>query len=737
MAYNFKKFFRNFGGLNLSDSELLKDDTISTDLLNSKFGDNLSKIKRRGHKRDLAVTTKAGNGCITYVNRRISGQSARTERILVSDTLTRVVENTFELTYSGLDFAAASVEIIEGTFHLLLYVDGNVVHSYDLGALGNTVTALTLDDLVIAVNLTADFSATISGPSTFANLLNVTDLINFDTTLGIFYNTYEDIAFHGDTPPFQDHFAKKNQDDFELTDHIQARGCIYFTDIDSGLWKYDGDKTQKVPSFKTPVPTLVSSAGAQIYQYKVVYKFVDALGNITYSTPSDILDVVGASAQLTLNPLNPVTSPYNLDNAKQIILRTVDGGNTFFIVAEVPITDTTYTDSTSDNDLVDVYSLPQFTVPTTSKFSYIDIFRDQIVLTGSRDNVDKVLFEDLVDTDAYYELNSFVTESRDGGANSGIKSLDNTLYVFKSNTIFVVTGELDGLKFQVDTLSDEGIGCLSNKSLIEFDRRVWFLGKKGIYSVGGNSLKEESASITALFQKELRKVTTLRAFSIKWIEEDILMINLPERIVGNRFKNTSRTLVYHSKTGNWSIFNNHNFANGVDNFEFKLWFNSDSIASNGDIEQEINTSLHTNSRLDYADNEQPIEWRYASNWESFGEPSMPKKYVRVKLYSLDTPLQNYEETQFSIELTTQHEYEYETISSATIAFNEEVGGWGVDAWGFFGWGHVRSRTAQTRLQPKKTKAIRLVLSNSTLYENILLTGYEYEVAIEHPRDIKR
>ena len=180
-----------------------------------------------------------------------------------------------------------------------------------------------------------------------------------------------------------------------------------------------------------------------------------------------------------------------------------------------------------------------------------------------------------------------------------------------------------------------------------------------------------------------------------------------------------------------------NFANGADKFQHKIWFDSDKIATNGDIEHEINTSLHTNSKIDYADNQVAISWKYASNWESYGEPSVPKKYVRLKLYSLDTPLQNFDETDFSIDITTQHEFEYETVSQVNLPFSEEVGGWGIDPWGFFGWGHVRSRTRRTRLQPKKTRVIRLILSNNTIYENILLTGYEYEVSVEHDTYARR
>ena len=732
MGYNLKKFFRNFGGLNLADSELLKDDTIATNLLNTKYGDNLSKIKRRGHKRQ--IRNRGGNGCITFLNR----DTGISERLLIEDRIHRIVPQTLTLTYSGGLAPTVSFEIVDGTFKFILAEDGVEVLNFDVETLANTATAPLMSALKIAIDALPNFDVSAIPVDDFAYLLDIIPLQTFTATFPLTYNTTTLVPHRGTPQPFLAHWSRKDDDDFELTDHIQARGVLYLTDVDSGLWKYDGDLIQKVPNFTTVVPTEASSTGTEVYKYKTVFSFTDAQGNVTYSTPSPTLDVTGL-AELNLTALDASTSVYNVDNATRLILRTVNGGNTFFVVAEIAASLLTFTDTVVDSVLInnEPYTLPDFTVVNGANYAYIDIFRDQIVMTGNNLNKDNVTFENVLSTESFFTLNGFQTESRDGGANTGIISLDNYLYVFKKNTIFLVTGELDTNKFQVDKLSDEGVGCLSNKSLIEFQRRVWFLGQKGIYSVNGTSLQLESRDISPLFQKEIRKVTTLRAFSLNWVEEDVLLINLPEKISGNRFSNLSRTLSYHSKTGKWSIWNNHNFANGADNFDFKIFYASDFVALNSDTEFQINLSSHTNTKLDYADNQSPIDWQYASNWETYGEPSVPKKYVRIKLYSLDTPLQNFDETAFSITVETQHDYVYTIESSAVISFDDDSEGWGIDAWGEFPWGHERDRTARTRLKAKKARSIRTLLSNNTLYENVLLSGYEYEVAVEHDTYMRR
>lgn len=753
MAYNLKKFFRNFGGLNLADPELLKDDTVATAFQNSKYGDNLSIIKRRGHKRDLRNV--GGNGCITYVKREVSSQSEVSERLIISDRVYKVEKQELELNHVGDKTPAVSVEIQNGSYHFIITEDGDEVFNFDLGQFQDILTGPQISQLVTAINsipltsividpvtllpvVVPRFSATYDD-DTYANLLEATLNTSFESSIVINYSVTDEVTTFGGSAPFAAHWTKRNNNDFELTDHLQTRGCIYFTDVDSGLWKYDGAAVQKIPNFKYPV---LSTTGVDTvvnnYKYKAIYKFVDAQGNVSYSAPSDTLETIGLAEDLVLTPLVAGSSPYNTNNATQIILRTIADGSDFFILDEIPFTDTLYTDSTTDENLLngEPYIQPDFTVLDEDKYAYIDIFRDQIVRTGTPSNPDKVSYENLLLDEAFFELNSFTTESRNGGANSGIKSLDNNLYIFKAKSIFLVTGELNldsnGLpNFQVDTMSDEGIGCLSNKSLVEYQRRIWFLGNKGIYSVSSSNLNLESRDISPLFQKELRKVTTLRAFSINWVEEDTLLINLPERIEGNRFSNSSRTLAHDKNTNRWAIWDNHNFANGADNFEFKIFFAADAKTIDSSKEFEINTSLHTNSKLDYVDNESGVNWVYASNWESYGEPSIPKKYVRLKLYSLDTPLQNFDETDFSIAVETQHDFIYQAISQTALEFSDNLGGWSLDGWGEFPWGHSRKRTRRTRLRPQKARSIRLVLSNNNLYENVLLSGYEYEVAVEY------
>jgi len=731
MGFNLAKHFRNFSGLDLTNTELNKNDVTALEIENIRFGDDLSMTKRKGYKRD--TVSNAGGGLVTFVNRSIAGQSRLQERISITDRLHKISEGQIEVTYSGADIATISIEIVNGQYNLNTFLNGVEQSQIPLGLMANTTSSILVSDIVTTINTSlTDFTATFTGVDSFANSIEAANQTNFQSgVLSLTYYYSEEIPFEGITPPFADHWARQDEDDWELTDYIQARSSIYFTDEDSGLWQYDGVSLFKVAKdIKPDLPTLDSSTGTEIYQYRIVYKFEDNQGNPTYTVTSDVLDSVGA-ASLTL-PDATIYEEYGTTNATVLILRTVDEGNTFFVVDELPLTTTTtFVDTTLDDDLVETFDLPLFSTVDTSKYAYIDIWRNQIVLTGTPDDVDKVLFEDIRDTHRFYELASFITESRDGGANSGIQSLDNNLFIFKANSIFVVTGELNGTNFQVDTLSDEDVGCISNQSIVEYNRELWFLGNKGVYSVSGSSLTLRSKQIHSLFETELRKVHSIRAFSIHWHEEDVLLINLPERIGGNRFSSDSRTLAFHSRTGSWSVWNNINLANGAAKFEEKIYFVQDQLSTSGANEFIVNTTLNTGTDIDYADNEAAVKVLYGSNWLSYGEPSVPKKHVRLKIYSLDTLLQNFDETEFSIDIETQHEWTYTTVSKGTLDFNEPTDGWGLFEWGVTPWGEPRSKHRRIRLKPQKTRVIRYIFSNTNIYENILLTGFEVEIASEH------
>jgi len=103
-------------------------------------------------------------------------------------------------------------------------------------------------------------------------------------------------------------------------------------------------------------------------------------------------------------------------------------------------------------------------------------------MTGNKDSVNTVYYSDF-DGESFPADQSFITESRLGGGNSGVKSLDNTLFIFKPRSVITCTGDLGTDQFQTDGLADDGVGCVANATIKEIDGVLWFLGKQGIYTV--------------------------------------------------------------------------------------------------------------------------------------------------------------------------------------------------------------------------------------------------------------
>ena len=170
-------------------------------------------------------------------------------------------------------------------------------------------------------------------------------------------------------------------------------------------------------------------------------------------------------------------------------------------------------------------------------------------------------------------LNSFETSSRLGGANSGVISQDNFLYVFKGNSITTVTGDLNTGQFQIDTLSDEGIGCLAASSLEEVNGQIWFLSRKGIYAVSQGSVVEKSSPLKPLFDN--RSYTALRTTSVNWIEERVVLFSLSTmRTVAGEVicdKEETQVLCYDLETDAWTIWTNIDMTAGVSLDLDELW----------------------------------------------------------------------------------------------------------------------------------------------------------------------
>lgn len=752
MAFSSKKYFRNFGGQDLRSPELLRDDTTATDTLNVSFSENLSLTKRRGFQHLGRNVGGAGSATFNEVDIATGIQSE--SRLVFDSGVHQIKNDAITLNYSGSLNPSVEIKVEDAVFKLFLYEDGEVQQKVTLGNAKN-ISETDIDSTLAAISGDFSFTGTANSPNVLAANLKAVPLTSFEGSIDLAFEYYEEVDYPtGISNPLQAHWDTRNSPDFEINSTVQTNDVIYVTNGKTGLFKYDALRFYKAGLPKPAgITSSLGTSGSIVngdYIYRIVYKHTDNKENVIFSTPSDE-SIITVSSNETIDLTVPNIehgSGYDTDGDIEIlILRSNPNGSVLYVLDTVTNDPTSatqvYNDSNSD-ELTEDYRLPPFElniVPSDDfKCRYVDIWRGQIVLTGDEQDVNKTYYSDIEYPEGFSESNTFLTSTRLGGPNTGIRSLDNYLFVFKANSITAVTGDLATSQFQVDTLSDEGIGCLAHASLMEARSKVWFLGRRGIYSVDRNGVTLESAPLTPIFTEEFDKIATLRAVSFNWINEEMLLFLLPEtEIVSGevRVKPESRTLAYNTQVGVWTTFNNLDFSCGINIDVEDVWFSGSYINSVGNVVKCTSEILRTFTEIDYADHTDPIEWVYKSNWETLGEPSVFKKFVRLKLYSLDTPLQGFETTAFTMGVETNHDYVDEIVSKTDLPFKEPNTGWGTFPWGTARWGEVKPVTRRTRLRPQKARSLRTVLKNSVTYENVLLSGYEFEVALEHAFTMRR
>lgn len=484
------------------------------------------------------------------------------------------------------------------------------------------------------------------------------------------------------------------------------------------------------------------TAGHDIKPFDVVAVQDNVTGEVTRKT---IISTTSTSATYTGLTIT-MTSGDKVASAISIrVYRTKAGGNLFYNLTE-QVNDSaaatmSYTDNTTDANLGALYVDPaesREVARTGCKYSCV--WRGIQILAGDYSTPNTVYFSDIESAEYFPTLNSFDVSTSSGKAITGIKALDNALYVFTEDAITVVSGDLSTGSFVVDTFSDEGIGCRAHNTIQEIAGEVWFLSSSGIYSISEKGLNERSQKIAPEF-----KITSTfnfeQAVSFHWIDERKFILIMPittDNGSSDQYTvpTTSKVFVYDRFWDSWYEWNNFDFTGGITEHDDKIYLverNVDAL----DAVKRVTRKIHdTGLTYDFADHNAPISFSYKSHWETLGEPSMFKKLRRIKVFSLDASLNDFESQSFDIDVALENDYAAITISSITLDFGGGAAGWGSSPWGNFPWGEVRLFALKHKLNQNKTKASRVVFSNENGNQNVLISGYELDIALPYRKEIK-
>ena len=544
-------------------------------------------------------------------------------------------------------------------------------------------------------------------------------------------------------------------EELENASFAVLNNVLYIANGVDELMKYDGSEVYRagVPEPETFTAT-ITGTGSNEYVYGIIYKFTDAKQN-TFSSRMKTLEVTATGpSNVSINLPNITELGFKNNSITVEIYRTIAGAGLagpFYRIGSQTYTDNAppFTNSNLDDaidDLNNAYILPgDLTHDLPPKGKYLSVYKNSLVISGQPTNVNNVSFS-LAASEIIGEkgseafpsaTNQILVESSFGDKISAIASLRDSLFVFHKNSIHALIGEINddqGVTFVSDLITKEGqLGCESNSSITEIGNKLMFLSKNGLYTIdASSSLSELSSLINPLFDNN--NLAKRRAVSQVWADQQLVIIQIPsESSTTNITYTTNKGLVvaYDLFRGAWLQWDNLDFSAGLTLYDEKLFFASRK--SNMSI---LSSFSQTESAYDYSDHTSPVKFSYDTNWESVGEPTVFKKYLRLKIYSFDQN-EDFESDFFDLDVSIQKNYLDSDTGSINFDFGKAAGnGWGENPWGQEPWGDATLNFLKTKLPTGKSKCLKLRFRNVDVNENVLISKYELEIAAPFRTEIK-
>ncbi len=204
----------------------------------------------------------------------------------------------------------------------------------------------------------------------------------------------------------------------------------------------------------------------------------------------------------------------------------------------------------------------------------------------------------------------------DEGHITGLYGSSDYLIVFKKRAIYFVYGVLTGKSYRIERISSGDIGCISHRSIGEFDKGVFFLGLKGIYAiVNASAPNEVSDVIQPIFTEDKTGLIFEQARATLDYKRELLLMFIPATDPAN-----SITVVY--------------------DYYHQDWFPWKGIDASRGIVHHDNTLFHVGStRLfkqsyKYSDAGSPISAYYQTGFVHADIPAFKKKFIQARVFSI-------------------------------------------------------------------------------------------------------
>lgn len=424
-----------------------------------------------------------------------------------------------------------------------------------------------------------------------------------------------------------------------------------------------------------------------------------------------------------------------------LVYRTKASDSTLYFLMDYPAgifgtsASSSFIDDLTDAELGAAYLNPQQTLAYPEKFDILSSYNNSLILGGMQTQKESITYSNVTQVESFSPTNSIAFESTP----TMIGQSGEILMVGTGSSIYTVSGDLNTFAFRVDKIADN-IGGVSHSSLQKVDEgTLFFLSEKGPYMFSsgrglrpiGPSEKENVPRITPFFTSFYENDAYIPLFSKAssgvWKAEKKYYLYIPYALNdGNDLRDPKSTssqigvlFVYDYGRDSWLQWDGIRATGGVYEYKDSVFMLGIYTDSNDYVVSDIQRQQRINSIYAYCDHDQPISWNYDFQWETMGEPSIFKKFLRLNVFGTPTQINSAQ----ILGIETYRDYDITSQSTDTSIT----------------WSGEQNR--KIKLKSDKMKAMKLrFYDDSTLagYNNpVEISGYEIEAVAPYKLRIKQ
>lgn len=431
-------------------------------------------------------------------------------------------------------------------------------------------------------------------------------------------------------------------------------------------------------------------------------------------------------------------------NLRIVIYRTANGGTatgTYFFLGEIPndsigAATQTYVDSIAEGSEGAAYILPIVAHKLPPAPKYLAKVNNLMVVAGMEDDKNAIEWSD-VDSPEYFDnsVNQAIIETNSGVRITAISNLYSELFIFKDRAVSVLAGDLPSLSFKVVELPTSGIGCLSNASLKQVDNRLFFMSHRGIYNVGSDGISEIGEQINTELLKPSNEFDLEYSVAVRWDDNDKYLVSVSPITANGDLSEIAnsahRIYVYDFLKQAWSVYNGVNFFWGADTLYGNLFFNMARLDTSENLKTTLIGKFHTQqASACYNDHNNPISFKLSTGWESVNEPSVNKRFMRMRTFRNPVDVADDPESIYTLSCLQEFNFLPNTESDS-FNIDYSVDGWGETLWGDGEWGDSVPEQIVSKLKSAKARSMRLIFTNNNYHESPLISSYEIEISVDY------